>query len=62
MYLVVDRAIASMRQDEAIASSSFWPKIDLSEEKCHGKCLKESISEPLDFKMFKGGDMPQDPP
>ena len=30
-----------MRQDEANTSSWFWPKIDFSEEKCHGKCLKE---------------------
>ena len=30
-----------MRQEEAIASSWFSPKIDFSEEKCHGKCLKE---------------------
>ena len=31
--------MASMKQDEAIMR--FWPKIDFSEENCHGKCIKE---------------------
>ena len=43
-----------MRQDETIASSRFWPKIDFSEEKCHGR-NDQNISEPLDFKIFRGG-------
>ena len=43
-----------MRQDETIASSRFWPKIDFSEEKCHGRNA-QNISEPLDFKIFRGG-------
>ena len=46
------RAVASMRQDEAI------PKIDFSEEKCHGKCLK-STSEPLDLKKYRNRNLPR---
>ena len=36
-----------------IASSWFWSKIDFSEEKCHGKCLKEN-SWAFRFQNFLG--------
>ena len=60
------RAVASMKQDEAIASSWFWPKIDFSEEKWHGKCLKEHFLASR-FQHFLGGgrgggECPQIPP
>ena len=48
------------RQDEAIALSWFWPKIDFSEEKCLGKCLKEHFWASR-IKNFLGS-MPPDPP
>ena len=48
------RAVASMRQDEAL------PKIDFSEEKCHGKCLKEHFWASR-FKKFLGGHAPRPP-
>lgn len=47
------RAVANLRQDEAIASSWFWPKIVFSEEKCHGKYLKEHFWA-LRFQNFLG--------
>ena len=43
-----------MRQDEAIASSWFWSKIDFSEEKCYGKCLEEHFWASR-FQNFLGG-------
>ena len=48
------------RKDEAIALSWFWPKIDFSEEKCLGKCLKEHFWASR-IKIFLGS-MPPDPP
>ena len=54
------RAVASMRQDEAIASSWFWPKIDFSEEKYHGKCFKEHFWA-FRFQHFLGGYAPRPP-
>ena len=48
------------RQDEAIALSWFWPKIDFSEEKCLGKCLKEHFWASRIQNFL--GSMPPDPP
>ena len=49
-----------MGRDEAIASSWFWPKINFSEEKCHGKFLKEHFWASR-FQNFLGGACPQTP-
>ena len=50
-----------MRQDEANASSWFWPKIDFSEEKCHGKCLKEHFWTSRFQNVLKGHAPPNLP-
>ena len=50
---LIRRAVASMGHDEAIASSWFGPKIDFSEEKCHGKFLKEHFWASI-FQNFLG--------
>ena len=51
-------------QDDAIASSWFWSKIDFSEEKCYGKCLEEHFWASI-FQNFLrrggGGSLPPAP-
>ena len=57
------RAVASMRQDEAVASSWFWHFFFFFLQKNATQNANKSISEPLVFKIFWGeGGMPPDPP
>ena len=50
-------------QDDAIASSWFWSKIDFSEEKCYGKCLEEHFWASIfqNFLRRGGGSLPPAP-
>ena len=54
MQMVINLAPVSLSNKKS--DLLHLPKIDFSEEKCQ----EESISEPLDFKIFRGG-MPPDP-